>query len=112
LRKIVTEHEGVPQEAYRPRTYYHFMQWFEFVPSFIVDVTATFDQRIEAMRAFRSQFYDPASTEPATILSTPEFLEMIRTRAEYYGDKIGVKYGEPFFSPAAIPVTDLFTLHH
>ncbi len=111
LRKIVTEHEGAVQEAHRPRSYYHFMQWFEFVPSFIVDVTETFDQRIEAMRAFRSQFYDPQSTEPATILSTPEFLEMIRTRAEYYGDRIGVRYGEPFYSPAALPIQDLFTLH-
>jgi bacillithiol biosynthesis deacetylase BshB1 len=111
LRKIVTEHGGVEQEAHRPRAYYHFMQWFEFVPSFIVDVSETFDQRIEAMRAFRSQFYDPQSTEPATILSTPEFLEMIRTRAEYYGDRIGVRYGEPFYSPVALPVQDLFTLH-
>jgi N-acetylglucosamine malate deacetylase 1 len=111
LRKIETEFDGKPQAAHRPRSYYHFMQWFEFAPSFIVDITGTFDQRIEAMRCFRSQFYDPESTEPETILSTPEFLEMIRTRAEYYGDKIGVKYGEAFFSPAGIPVPDLFTLH-
>ncbi len=111
LRKIETEFGGKPQEAHRPRSYYHFMQWFEFPPSFIVDISETFDVRIEAMRAFRSQFYDPSSTEPGTILSTPEFLELIRTRAEYYGDKIGVKYGEAFFSPAQIPVPDLFTLH-
>jgi N-acetylglucosamine malate deacetylase 1 len=111
LRRIETEFNGIPQQEHRPRTYYHFMQWFEFAPSFIVDITETFDQRIEAMRAFKSQFYDPESTEPSTILSTPEFLEMIRTRAEYYGDKIGVKYGEAFFSPAALPVHDLFTLH-
>jgi bacillithiol biosynthesis deacetylase BshB1 len=111
LRKIETEFDGRPQQPHRPRSCYHFMQWFEFAPSFIVDITETFDQRIEAMQAFRSQFYDPDSNEPATILSTPEFLEMIRTRAEYYGDKIGAKYGEAFFSPASIPVPDLFTLH-
>jgi len=111
LRKIETQLDGTPQEAHRPRTYYHFMQWFEFEPSFIVDISETFEQRIEAMRAFRSQFYDPESKEPATILSTPEFIEMIRTRAEYYGDKIGATYGEPFFSPAALPVQDLFILH-
>jgi N-acetylglucosamine malate deacetylase 1 len=111
LRKIETELNGVVQEAHRPRAYYHYMQWFQFEPSFIIDITETFDQRIEAMKAFRSQFYDPESTEPSTILSTPEFIEMIHTRAAFYGDKIGVKYGEAFFSPATLPVRDLFTLH-
>ncbi len=110
LRKIETTLDGSPQDAHRPRSYYHFMQWFEFPPSFIVDITETFDQRIEAMRAFKSQFYDPESKEPSTILSTPEFIEMIRTRAEYYGDKIGAKYGEAFYSPAAVPVKDLVAL--
>jgi bacillithiol biosynthesis deacetylase BshB1 len=111
LRKIETLSGDTPQEAHRPRSYYHYMQWFEFSPSFIVDITETFDRRIEAMRAFRSQFYDPASSEPGTILSTPEFLEMIRTRAEYFGDKIGTRYGEAFFSPTMLPVPNLFTLH-
>ncbi len=111
LRKVETEDAGGPQEAFRPRAYYHYMQWQEFPPSFIVDVTDTIEQRLEAMRAYRSQFYDPSSSEPGTILSTPEFLEMMRTRLEYYGDKIGKKYGEPFFSPAAVEVHDLFTLN-
>jgi N-acetylglucosamine malate deacetylase 1 len=110
LEKIETSDEGRKQEPFRPRTFYHFMQWFEFVPSFIVDVTAEYDQRMEAVRAFRSQFYDPASKERGTILSTPEFMEMIRTRMEYYGDRIGKKYGEPFFSSSSMEVKDLFTL--
>ncbi len=111
LRKIETIHDGLAQEPFRPRAYYHFMQWQEFPPSFIIDVTEAYDTRMEAMKAFRSQFYDPASTEPETILTTPQFLEMIRTRLEYYGDKIGKKYGEPFFSPTAIHIPDLLHLN-
>ena len=111
LQKVATRLRGRTQEPFRPRAYYHFMQWYEFVPSFIVDVSAEFDQRMETMRAYRSQFYDPASRERETVLSTPEFMEMIRTKLEYYGDRIGKKYGEPFLSPASLEVRDLMTLN-
>ena len=111
LAKIETELQGTPQEPFRPRAYYHFMQWFEFQPSFIVDITEEYEQRMDCVRAFKSQFYNPESTEPQTILSTPEFLEMLRTRMAYYGDRIGKKYGEPFYSVAAVNVPDLFTLN-
>jgi bacillithiol biosynthesis deacetylase BshB1 len=111
LAKIETlDEKGQPQEAFRPRRYFCFMQWFEFVPSFIVDISEEFDQRLAAIRAFRSQFHDPESSERETVLSTPAFMEMIRTRAEYYGDRIGVKYGEPFFSPHIPGIRNLFDL--
>jgi N-acetylglucosamine malate deacetylase 1 len=111
LQKVRTSVRGKSQDPFRPRAYFHFMQWYEFVPSFIVDVSAEFEQRMDTMRAYRSQFYDPASRERETVLSTPEFLEMIRTKLEYYGDRIGKKYGEPFFSPASLEVRDVFTLN-
>jgi bacillithiol biosynthesis deacetylase BshB1 len=111
LEKLVTIVNGKPQDPWRPRAYYHYMQWNEFEPSFIVDVTSEFDVRMEAMRAYRSQFFDPESTERETVLSTPEFIERMTTRLRYYGDRIGRKYGEPFFSPRAINVTDLWALH-
>jgi N-acetylglucosamine malate deacetylase 1 len=111
LAKIETSLNGTRQDPFRPRAYYHYMQWFEFQPSFIVDISDEFEQRMECVRAFKSQFYDPDSNERQTILSTPEFLEMLRTRLAYYGDKIGKKYGEPFFSAAAVNIPDLYTLN-
>jgi bacillithiol biosynthesis deacetylase BshB1 len=111
LAKIETTFHGKSQEPFRPRAYYHFMQWFEFQPSFIIDISDEFEQRMECVRAFKSQFYDPESNERQTILSTPEFLEMLRTRLAYYGDKIGKKYGEPFYSVTAVNVRDLFELN-
>ena len=86
------------------------MQWFEFIPSFIVDISGEYDQRMEAVRSFKSQFHDPSSQERETALSTPEFMEMLRTRLEYYGDRISKKYGEPFFSPSDIGIADLYLL--
>ena len=111
LQKVRTSAGGKNQDPFRPRAYYHFRQWYEFSPSFIVDVSAEFEQRMETMRAYRSQFYDPGSRERETVLSTPEFLELIRTKLEYYGDRIGKKYGEPFFSPASLEVKDMLTLN-
>jgi bacillithiol biosynthesis deacetylase BshB1 len=111
LPKIGTLEEGHPQEAHRPRAYYCYMQWHEFPPSFIVDVSETMEIRTQAMKAFVSQFYDPASQEPPTVLSTPEFLEMMHTRISYYGQRIGVRFGEPFYSPAPLRVNDLMAVN-
>ncbi len=111
LEKIKTQEEGIDQKPWRPRAYYHYMQWYEFVPTFIVDISEEFDRRMECVRAFRSQFYDPLSREPETVLSTPEFLEMLKDRMAYYGDKIGVPYGEPFASPQPIKIDDIHLLN-
>jgi N-acetylglucosamine malate deacetylase 1 len=112
LEKVPTTHRGKKQEPFRPRAYYNFMQWFEFAPSFIVDISDEYEQRMETMRAYRSQFFDPSNRrERETILTSPEFIEMVRTRLEYYGDRIGRKYGEPFFAPTSLRVDDIFTLN-
>jgi N-acetylglucosamine malate deacetylase 1 len=111
LEKVATRLRGRSQEPFRPRAYYNFMQWQEFPPSFIVDISSAYDQRVEAIRAYKSQFHDPDNLERETILSTPHFMEMVRVRLAYYGDKIGVKYGEPFSSPAAVKVNDILTLN-
>jgi bacillithiol biosynthesis deacetylase BshB1 len=110
LEKVETVHDGRKQEPHRPKRYYNFMQWNEFQPTFIVDITSTFEKRLEAIRAFRSQFHDPESPERSTVLSDPEFMEMVRVRAEYYGDRIGTRYGEPFFSPHLPGVRDLYAI--
>ena len=111
LRRIPSSLDGVAQEPFRPRAVYHYMQWHEFTPSFIVDVSETYERRVEAMRAYKSQFYDPNSDEPDTVLTSPAFLDMVRTRLEYYGDRIGVQYGEAFFSPVPLAIPDVFTLN-
>jgi len=98
LAKIETVSDGVVQEPHRPARSYHFMQWEEFQPSFVIDVTREWVRRMEAVLAYKTQFYDPDSREPETILSSPEFVDFVETRGKYYGDLIGVQYGEPFLS--------------
>jgi bacillithiol biosynthesis deacetylase BshB1 len=110
LEKIETSLDGRKQAPHRPRSYYHFMQSYEFTPSFIVDITDEYEKRVRAVNAFKSQFHSPGSTERETFLSKPDFLEMLRTRFEYYGDRIGTKYGEPFYSVHMVGVRDLYAL--
>lgn len=110
LEKVPTEYKGKRQAAFRPRTFYNFMQWFEFAPSFVVDVTEEYDQSMQAIKAFKSQFHDPSSDEPDTVLSSPEFMEMLRVRREYYGDRIGCRYGEPFYSVNLVGIADILSI--
>ncbi len=110
LERIVTTDRGRTQTPHRPGRYYCFMQSYDFPPTFVVDVTSEFERRMEAVRAFRSQFYNPESTERETVLSSPDFFRKLEARLAYFGDRAGVKYAEPFFGVDMVRVDDLFSL--
>lgn len=110
LIKIETQDNGVQQEAWRPKFVYHYIQDRYIKPDFVVNITPFWDKKIEAMMAFKSQFYNPDNTSPDTYISSPEFLNFIRSRAEEMGHSIGVQYGEGFTSSRRIGVEDVFTL--
>lgn len=97
LVKVKTFDREVSQEAYRPKKLFYYMQTYTFEPTFIIDVSATFEQKMKSVKCFGTQFYDPKSTEPETFISTPKFLDYIESRAKFYGFQIGKEYGEPFF---------------
>jgi bacillithiol biosynthesis deacetylase BshB1 len=116
LRKIeTTGPQGEAQEPWRPHHVLHYMQAVSFEPTFVVDVTPVWEQRIEALRAFRSQFhnpdYEPGEDEPETFVSNPEFFEWIEARARTYGYKVGATYGEPFlYRRGPFGVSDLMSV--
>ncbi|MFA5833010.1 MAG: bacillithiol biosynthesis deacetylase BshB1 [Bacteroidota bacterium] len=98
LEKISTNYQGKRQAPFRPKKYFHFMQKYEFPPTFIVDVSDVYETKIKSLMAFESQFYNPKSKERETILSSRLFLESIYARDRHFGSHINVEYGEPFFS--------------
>ena len=110
LRKMETFDDGKPQQSFRPNSYIHFMQWQLFEPSFIVDISDVYDIRMKAILAHKSQFYDPNSKEPQTVLSQKSFLDLLETRAKEFGFRIGARYGEPFYCSEAIGINDIFSL--
>lgn len=97
LPKVKTFDHEKQQEAYRPKKLFYYMQTYTFDPTFIVDVSETFELKMKAVHAYDSQFYNPKSVEPETFISQPGFIEFIKSRGQFYGFKIGKSYGEPFF---------------
>jgi N-acetylglucosamine malate deacetylase 1 len=110
LRKIVTQVDGVEQNPWRPRFVYHYIQNNYIKPDFVVDVSEFWEKKVASIKAFRSQFHDPKSVEPASFISSPEFLDFIDARGKELGHSIMVKYGEGFTVERMIGVSDLFDL--
>ena len=102
LRALETAHP-----PHRPQAVIYYLQNYLPTPSFVVDVTATWKTKQRAIAAFKSQFYDPKSKEPKTILSDPKFLEMIDARGRHFGAMIGAKFGEAFVTKQPPKVEDV-----
>lgn len=96
LIKIETELEGQLQVAWRPKQVYHYLQWKNIEPDFVVDISGFNEKRVEAILAYSSQFYDPNSNEPETPIATKNFLESLSYRTQDLGRLIGVDYAEGF----------------
>lgn len=75
-------------------------------PSFVVDVSQFLEEKMAAIRAHRSQFHDPNSSEPETRLTAATFLDELENRSRYFGSLIGVAAGEPYFVRESLNVED------
>ena len=93
LRALET---GTP--AHRPQSVLYYLQNYMFPPTFVVDVSKHWKAKMRAVAAYKSQFHDPKSKEPGTILSDPKFLQMIEARGKHFGALIGAEYGEAFIT--------------
>jgi bacillithiol biosynthesis deacetylase BshB1 len=109
LRKIPTfEKNGSPQKEWRPKQLLHYIQDRYIEPDFVIDITDFWELKEQAIRAFKSQFFDPNSSDPSSYISSPEFLDFIESRSREMGHKIGVKYGEGFTSYRTLGVNSVF----
>jgi N-acetylglucosamine malate deacetylase 1 len=102
LRKIETEHNGILQEAWRPKYVFNFIQDKYLQPNFVIDISNVMDQKLEAIKAYKTQFDSPGLQEPQTYISSPDFLESVVYRSKMFGKMIGVKYAEGFISKKMI----------
>ena len=102
LTKIETEFDGAVQSAWRPQQVLHYIQWKPIKPDFVIDITGYMDTKLAAVKAYRSQFHDPTSSEPETLISSKQFLDSVNYRASDLGRLIGVEYAEGFTSDKLI----------
>ena len=110
LKKIETQINGQIQEPWRPSRVYHYIQWHDIKPDFVVDISNTIDTKIQAVKAYESQFYNPDSKEPQTPITSSNFMESISYRARNFGRIIGVDYAEGFTAERYIGVNSVFDL--
>lgn len=109
LIKIDTQLEGDDrwQEPWRPKNVYHYIQWKNLKPDFVVDVSGFIEKKLEAIRAYDSQFFDPDSKEPETPISSANFLESVEYRSRDLGRLAGVEYAEGFTVERTVAVSGL-----
>jgi bacillithiol biosynthesis deacetylase BshB1 len=115
LVKIEThDDQGRPQERWRPRAVYHYIQDNQLEPDFVVDISPYIDRKMELVLAFRSQFYNPALEEFSQELNTPisgkDFLDFLRAKNAVFGRPAGFSFAEGFQVGRTPGVTDLFDL--
>ncbi|MES2800529.1 MAG: bacillithiol biosynthesis deacetylase BshB1 [Bacteroidota bacterium] len=110
LRRIETSFDGIAQEAFRPTAIYHYVQEQYLNPDFVVDVTPFYDRKMEAIKAYSTQFFDASSKEPATPISGEKYLDYITGRMVQYGRSINVNYAEGFTTARIPGIEDLFDL--
>jgi len=107
LRRIETSLDGKSQDAWRPEAVYHYIQDYFIKPDFVIDISEFKDKKIEAIKAFSSQFYDPNSTEPESPIAVENFFEFLEGRMAMMGRYIGADYGEGFVASRPMGVKNL-----
>ncbi|MCW5519545.1 bacillithiol biosynthesis deacetylase BshB1 [Aureitalea sp. L0-47] len=107
LRRIETKLDGEAQEAWRPKHVYHYIQWKDLEPDFVVDVSGFMDKKLEAVFAYKSQFYDENSKEPETPISSKNATESLRYKNRNLGRLIGTEYGEGYTVERYVAINSL-----
>jgi bacillithiol biosynthesis deacetylase BshB1 len=111
LRMIETlGDDGQPQAPWRPKNVYHYIQDRQIPPAFVVDITPHWPRKWEAIQAYRTQFFDPESTEPQTYLSSQEFAKFLEARAREFGHLIGVEFGEGYTVQRPVGISEISKL--
>jgi N-acetylglucosamine malate deacetylase 1 len=110
LPKIQTTYNGENQLAHRPKFVYHYIQDRYIKPDFVVDVSDYIEIKLAAIKAYKTQFFDPNSAEPMTPISGKDFLDFLLGRMSEFGRPIGANYAEGFTCERTIGVDDFFIL--
>ena len=107
LMKIETQLDGKTQQAWRPKLVYHYIQWNDIKPDFVVDITGFTDKKVASILAYKSQFHDPNSNEPESPITSKNFLESLNYRTQDLGRLVGVEHAEGFTVERYLAVNSL-----
>tara|TARA_B100000768_G_scaffold85716_1_gene80952 strand:- start:251 stop:976 length:726 start_codon:yes stop_codon:yes gene_type:complete len=107
LKKVKTKSLDKDQLAWRPKAVYHYIQWKNSNPDFLVDISGYVDLKLDSIKAYKSQFFDPSNNEPETLISKKNFLNDVINRSADLGRLIGVDNAEGFTTNRVIGINNL-----
>lgn len=110
LSKIHTEVDGSVQDKWRPKSVHHYIQDYYMKPDFVIDISDQVEQKLEAIMAYKTQFFNPKSNEPKTPISGEDFIDFLKGRWADYGRYIGAAYGEGYVTSRPIGINSLTEL--
>lgn len=111
LKMISTKNNmGEDQNPWRPKHVYHFIQYKVLEPDFVVDISGYTEKKMQAILAYKSQFYDPNNSEGETLIAKPEFLKLIDAKNMHDGNLALIDYAEGFISAFKPAVNNIFDL--
>ena len=111
LEKINTkDSNGKSQKPWRPKLVLEYIQWVDIEPHIVVDISSHLESKLNAVKAYTSQFFDPESKEAETPISSKNFIESVSYRAKNFGRLIGTEAGEGFTSKSLLSTSNLFDL--
>ena len=105
LEKVETK-----QKIWRPKAIYHYIQFNNLKPDLVVDISSQMDKKLEAVTAYKTQFYDAESKEKETIISKKGFLKSVKYRAQDLGRLSNCEYAEGFIAHQILKVDSFFDL--
>ena len=108
--ETIDSNTGEIQSPWRPKAIYHYIQDYQLVPDFVVDISPYIEQKMELVMTFKSQFYNPDSNEPDSPISSKEFLDFLVAKARIFGRPAGFEFAEGFNVTRYIGVKNLFDL--
>lgn len=110
LKRIATTSDGTAQSSWRPKHVFHYIQWKEIEPDVVVDISGFMNQKLKAVKAYKSQFHNPGNDAPDTPISSSNFLESVSYRARNLGRLIGTEYAEGYTAERYPAVNSIFDL--
>ena len=105
LEKVDTQ-----QKVWRPKAIYHYIQFNHLQPDFVIDISGQMERKIEAVKTYKTQFYNSDSKETETIISKKGFLESVKYRAQDLGRQANCEYAEGFIAHQMLKVDSFFDI--
>ncbi|HEX2534787.1 MAG TPA: bacillithiol biosynthesis deacetylase BshB1 [Chitinophagaceae bacterium] len=111
LAQVKTSDEaGNPQEKWRPKHLLHYLQDRFYEPDLIIDISDVWEERLQSILAYTTQFQAAEGDGPQTYISSPAFLDSVTARARLLGKRIGVQFAEGYISKKSIGIHNLDAL--